>query len=238
MNKTAILALCIAILVPITAYFILKTAGEKAVVMPRHYLLDTVMSRVEKGKVINDSIWHTTKDIRLTNQLGDTVSLYDIKGKVIVVDFFFTSCRGICPALTRNMAKMQQSFLKGGDQRKKIEGSFVHFLSFSIDPQTDSIMRLKEFADRFNINHDNWWMLTGPKDSIYRFAFEELKVDKFSEEPVSPNFVHTNRFVLLDKNYKVRGFYNGLDSIALRKLAQDIGLLMLEKDPNSKRKLF
>ena len=174
--------------------------------MPRKYLLDTVVTRVDKGKMITDSIWHTTANIHLRNQLGDAVSLYDKPGKIIVADFFFTSCRSICPRLTANMAKLQQSFIKGGDLRKKIDSSIVQFISFSVDPAHDSVSVLKNYADRFNVNHDNWWMLTGSRDSIYKFAFEELKVDKFSEEPISPDFVHTSRFVLIDKEYKVRGY--------------------------------
>ena len=238
MNQKALLALALAILIPSTAYFLLKYKTDSDVIMPRKYLLDTVISRQENGKMMSDSIWHVTKNITLINQLGDTVSLYDIKGKAIVADFFFTSCRSICPILTRNMARLQQSFLKGGDARQKPDTTIVQFLSFSIDPQRDSVMRLKQFADRFNVNHDNWWFLTGPRDSIYRFAFEEMKVDKYSMEPINPDFVHTSRFILMDKFYRVRGYYNGLDSTDLGKLARDIGLLMLEKDPGEKRKAF
>ena len=92
--------------------------------------------------------------------------------------------------------------------------------------------------DRFGVIHDNWWFLTGNKKDIYQFAFEELKVDQFSEEPVSPDFVHTSRFVLIDKAFKVRGYYNGLDSAEMKKLARDIGLLMLEKDGQKKSGVF
>lgn len=238
MNKKAILGLMVAVFIPIFCYLILKYASENAVDMPRKYLLDTVVTRVDKGKMITDSIWHKTGNITLQNQLGDTVSLYDKEGKIMVVDFFFTSCRSICPGLTRNMVKLQQSFLRGGNVRNKIDTSIVQFLSFTVDPEHDSVNVLKDYADRFGVNHDNWWMLTGNKDSIYRFAFEELKVDQFSEEPISPDFVHTTRFVLLDKDRYVRGYYNGLDSNSLSKLARDIGLLMLEKDVKKKSTVF
>ncbi len=238
MNKKALIALCIAILIPLTCYFFIKYYTEKTVHMPRRYLLDSVVTVEKDGKMQTDSIWHTTKNITLVNQLGDTVSLYDIKGKAIVADFFFTSCRGICPMLTANMRKMQESFLRGGNIRQKPDSNVVHFLSFTVDPETDSVQQMKEYADKFNVNHDNWWMLTGSKRAIYDFAFEELKVDKFSEEKISPEFVHTNRFVLIDREYKVRGFYNGLDSSSMQLLARDIGLLMLEKDPKKKRKIF
>lgn len=238
MKKKAILGLLVALGVPITCYLWLKSASETAVVMPRHYLLDTVINKVENGKSITDTVWHTTKNITLRNQLGDSVSLYDPQGKIIVADFFFTSCRSICPRLTRNMATLQQSFKKGGNVRNKIDTSIVQFMSFTVDPENDSVPVLKKYADRFGVIHDNWWFLTGNKKDIYRFAFEELKVDQFSEEPVSPDFVHTSRFVLIDRAYKVRGYYNGLDSSEMKKLARDIGLLMLEKDVTKKSGIF
>ena len=216
----------------------MKYASENAVDMPRKYLLDTVVTRIDKGKMITDSVWHTTANIHLINQLGDSVSLYDKPGKIIVADFFFTSCRSICPRLTANMAKLQKSFIRGGDVRKKVDSAIVQFVSFSVDPNHDSVNVLKNYADRFGVNHDNWWLLTGSRDAIYKFAFEELKVDKFSEEPINPDFVHTSRFVLIDKDYKVRGYYNGLDSVSIAKLAKDIGLLMLEKDKKKKSELF
>jgi protein SCO1/2 len=238
MNKKALLSLAIALLLPVLCYLALKYASDSAVDMPRRYLMDTVITRINNGKEITDTVWHTTANIHLKNQLGDSVSLYDRPGKIIVADFFFTSCRSICPRLTANMAKLQQSFNKGGDLRKKVDSSIVQFISFSVDPDHDSVSVLKKYADRFGVNHDNWWLLTGSRDSIYKFAFEELKVDSYSEEPISPDFVHTSRFVLIDKEYKVRGYYNGLDSISLSKLARDIGLLMLEKDKKQKSELF
>ena len=234
MNKKAFVALCIAILIPVASYLAVKFAGERAVNIPRRYLLDSVKEHIEDGKMITDSIWHTTANIHLTNQLGNLVSLYDLQGKIIVADFIFTSCGSICPKLTRNMVKLQQSFLKGGNTREKIDTSLVQFISFSVNPENDSVPILKAYADKFGVNHDNWWMLTGSKDSIYNFAFEQLKVQKFSNEPIDSNFVHTNRFVLLDRNLVVRGYYNGLEESSISKLARDIGIIMLEKDHTKK----
>ncbi|MDE3143260.1 MAG: SCO family protein [Bacteroidota bacterium] len=240
MSKKALLALMIAVLLPLISYLILQVTSDKAVVMPRKFLLDSVVTTVRNGKEMQDSIWHKTSDIKLINQLGDTVNLYSKQGKIIVLDFFFTSCRSICPSLTHNMVKLQRSFMKGGDVRNKIDTSIVQFVSMSIDPQRDSVSVLKDYADRFGVNPDNYWMLTGSRDSIYRFAFEELKVDKFSMEPISPDFVHTSRFVLIDRDMIVRGYYDGLDrdSTSLKQLARDIGLLMLEKNKKKPSELF
>jgi protein SCO1/2 len=231
MTKKALLALCLAILLPLAGYFFMKYKSDNAVVLPPKYIFDTVITKVVNGQAITDTLWHTVKNIRLVNQLGDSVNLHDIHGKAIVADFIFTHCGSICPYLTHNMAKMQQSFFKGGDTRNKIDTSVVQFLSFSIDPDRDSVSVLKRYADAHKARHDNWWFLTGNRDSIYKFIFEELKVDKYTEAPVDSTFAHTSRFVLIDKNYHIRGFYNGLDTVeSLQKLARDIGLLMLEKD--------
>jgi protein SCO1/2 len=142
------------------------------------------------------------------------------------------------------MAKMQQSFIRGGNTRRKIDTSVVQFISLSIDPERDSVPVLKSYADRYDVNPDNWWMLTGNRDSIYNFIFQELKIDKLEKVPVSPEFPHTGRFVLLDKDYLVRGRleqpYSGLanDTASMAALARDIGLLMLEKDKTKKSKVF
>jgi protein SCO1/2 len=164
--------------------------------------------------------------------------LYDQQGKIIILDFFFTSCGSICPKLTNNMSKLQRSFSKGGDERKKIDTSIVQFMSISVDPNRDSVPVLRDYGNKMNVAAENWWLLTGNRDSIYKFAFEEMKVDSFSTEPVSPDFVHTSRYILIDKKMQVRGYYNGLDSASLLKLAKDVGYIMLEKDRTKKSEVF
>lgn len=233
MNKKALLAICLAVFIPLISYFILKAASDEAVIMPYHYLPDSINTTVSDGKMTTDTVWHKVANITLVNQLGDTVSLYDIKNKIIIADFFFTSCAYVCPQLTENMARMQQSFLKGGDEIKNADSSIVQFVSFTIDPERDSVAKIRKYADKYKANPENWWFLTGAKDSIYNFIFQELKVDKYDNEgPLDPNFAHTQRFVAIDKDFHVRGFYNGLDTADLARLSKDVGLLMLEKDPN------
>src|SRR4029077_16025954 len=133
MTKNALLALCIAVFIPLISYLLVKSASEDAVIMPRHYLPDSVITTVKDGKASTDTIWHKVADIKLVNQLEDTVHLYDIKDKVIVADFFFTRCGYVCPQLTKNMAKLQQSFLRGGNPMSKPDTSIVEFVSFTID---------------------------------------------------------------------------------------------------------
>lgn len=205
--------------------------------MPRRYYVDTVLTKIEGGKEITDTVWHKVANIQLTNQLGQEVSLDDIQGKVIVANFFFTRCPSICPALTVNMKRLQNA-LKLQDVTRKIDTTFVQFLSFSVDPERDSAVQLKKFADRYGVNHDVWWMLTGDKKTIYDFALNEVKLSAIDGEGVDSNFIHTEKFVLMDRDRVVRGYYNGLDSMAMADLAGDIVKIFIEKDKKKKRNLF
>ena len=237
MKRKGIVSFLIVILLPITCYYILKISSDSSILMPKKFFYDTILTN-RNNPDLEDTIWHQSKNISLVSQLGDTISLYDCKGKVFVVDFIFTHCRSICPVLTRNMSTLQHSFLTQGNLKQKIDTSLVQFVSFTIDSKRDSFQSLKNYADRFNVNHDNWWFLTGDSKKISQFAFEELKVDQFNGQPLDSDFVHTNKFVLLDRNYIVRGFYNGLDTASVGLLARDIGLLMLEKDKAKKGTVF
>ena len=237
MSRKAVLALTIAVLLPVFSYFLVKNLSEDAVSMPRKYHPEAITEKVVGGKKVSDTVWHKLANIKLTNQLGNEVSLDDLEGRIIVADFFFTRCPSICPTLTKNMKELQDA-MKMKDRRRKIDSAFVHFLSFSVDPQRDSVEVLKRYADKYGINHDSWWLLTGPKKEIYDFALNEIKVGMQDGEGVDSNFIHTERFILIDKNRIVRGYYSGLDSTSMSKLAEDITLLMLEKDPKRKRKIF
>ena len=236
MSRKAIWALSIALLLPLISYLLVKNLGDNAIHMPPRYFADSIDEKIVNGKKVTDTIWHKVSDITLTNQLGDQVSLDSLHGKIIVADFFFTHCGLICPKLTSSMRQLQDA-LKVRDVRRRIDTSFVHFLSFSVDPERDSASVLKQYADKHGVNPDVWWLLTGSKKDIYDFSINELKL-ALQDTTVTDEFIHTNRFVLLDRDRVVRGYYNGLDSNAMSKLAEDMTLLMLEKDKKKKRKFF
>lgn len=223
----------LALLVPLVAFFIVNGKSKHAIVMPRHYGDDTVMEVVKKGKKQSDTVWHTIKDFRLTNQEGTTITWDSLKGKIVIADLFFTHCPTICPVMTKHMKRMAESIHNGervGDQTNKQ----VHFLSFSIDPDRDTVARLKYWADRFQINPENWWLLTGNKQEIYDLAINEMKMFAEDGKGVDTSFIHSDRFILIDSFRHVRGYYDGLDSASLAKLSSDLVLLTLEKDPKRK----
>jgi protein SCO1 len=224
-NKKAALGILLATLMPIVGYLYVKVLSKDAVTMPGKYFLDSVATTSNNGKIKTDTIWHEAKNIEFTNQLGQKVSLNDLKGKIIVLDFFFTSCPSICPGLARNMKRLQDSFKKND--------SIVQFISISVDPVRDSVPRLRAYADRLKANHDSWWFVTGNKEEIYDFALNEIHAN-IADMNIDTAFVHTENFFLLDTNRVVRGWYNGFDTVKLARLAKDIPTIMLEKGRNSK----
>lgn len=232
MNSKTLAAIGVAVVIPLVSYFIVSNLSTSAVVMPKRYFHDTVVAVTRDGKTTMDTVWHKIKDVRLTNQFGKEVSINEgeWKDKIIIVDFFFTSCPSICPTLTRSMKRIQDDFNK--------TDTVLRFVSYTVDPVRDTAAKLKAYGDKYGINHDTWWMLTGDKKTIYDLALQEYKANIAQEEGVDTNFIHTDKLFLLDKDRVVRGWYSGLDSTHLDKLMNDVVLLTLEKDKKKKRNLF
>jgi protein SCO1/2 len=253
-NRTALYALVLAILVPLTAYFIIKQLSKDAIHIPQPVYEDTTISKVVNGKIRKETIWHKIPDFTLTNQDGKQVSLHDLVRidpetgdtvpKIIVANFFFTHCATICPGMTMNIKKLQESIKKSekvGDRT----ADFVQFLSFSVDPDRDSVAGLKKWADRFQINPETWWLLTGDKKTIYDLSLRHMNLSVQDPQGVDTGFFHTDIIVLIDRDRVVRmprdeygnpKTYRAGEERDLVKLSEDIILLMLEKD--KKRKSF
>ena len=242
----------LALLIPLIAYFIIKQMSTDAVHIPKPVYEDTTISKVVKGKIEKEIIWHKIPDFKLTNQEGNEVSLHDMVRidpetgdtvpKIIVANFFFTHCATICPGMTMNIKKLQESIKKSekvGDRT----ADFVQFLSFSVDPDRDSVTALKKWADRFQINPDNWWLLTGDKKTIYDLSLNQMSLSIQDPQGVDTGFFHTDIIVLIDRDRVVRmprdefgnpRPYHATEEKDLIKLSEDIVLLMLEKDKKKK----
>jgi protein SCO1/2 len=244
LSKKALYAIIVAVIIPL-AIFLYVNSLPKAKI-PKPVFADSVRSVIKNGKQVNDTFWHRLPDFTLTNQLGQQVSLSDVSlsdsGKIIVADFFFTHCPTICPPMTRSMKKLQAGIKKAVDVGDKAP-DIVQFLSFSIDPERDSVPALKKWADRFQVNPENWWLLTGDRKKIYDLSINEMKLMATDGGANDSSFIHTDIFVLIDKYGVIRTrrdqygnpvFYHGLDSASMANLAEDIILLSLAKDQNKK----
>ena len=221
MKIKTVLALMLAVLLPVVSYVLVRYYSNRDVQMPHRYFFDSVNIIEKNGKSTGDTVWHHVSNMEFTNQFGKKVSFADLPGKIIVLDFFFTRCPTICPQLAKAMKRLQNSFSKSD--------SIVQFVSITVDPLHDSVTQLRKWGTKYEVNPDNWWLLTGNRDSIYDFAIKEIKAN-IADVNVDTAFVHTENFFLLDKERIIRGWYDGLDSTAQKKLVRDIPLLMLEKD--------
>lgn len=214
----------LAVLVPLLGYLIVDHYSKDVVPIPRFYVPERVDTVVKDGKASYDTVFHTIRDFQLTNQSGQQVSLKDLKGKVLLIDFFFTSCTSICPTLTSNLKKIQEAYVKND--------TLLQILSFTVDPVRDSSEKLRQYAIKHGINTDTWWLLTGEKKEIYDIARNDFFVSVTQGDGGPDDFIHTEKLVLIDKNGHIRGYYNGLDNDAIRQCANDIAVLHLEKDRN------
>jgi protein SCO1/2 len=231
MNRKALIGVLLALLIPIAGYLVMKNVSRNIQVMPRHYIYDSVVMKTRNGKDFEDTVWHKIPNFSLTNQLGQQVTLDSLAGKVIIADFFFTRCPSICPGMTVNMKRLRDG-IHSADRLGNREANFVQFLSFSIDPERDKVQDLKRWADRFEINPQNWWLLTGDRQQIYDLSIKDMKLNAISGGTVDTSFIHTDLFVLIDKRRNIRGYYHGLDTADLGRLSRDVILLSLEKDPD------
>lgn len=165
--------------------------------------------------------FHKIPDFKLVNQLGDTVTQKTFKDKIYITDFFFTVCPGICPQMTDNMSKLQAAFKYDAD---------VLLLSHTVMPASDSVPILKEYATVNEVIDNKWHLVTGERAQIYSLGRDSYFVENDLGEPKSiDDFLHTENFLLIDKNKHIRGIYNGLNRASIAQLITDIKTLQQER---------
>ncbi len=173
-------------------------------------LVDTTLQHVKK--------YHQIADFSLVNQLGDTITQKTFDGRIYVADFFFTTCATICPIMTEHMGQIQRKIKNDPD---------ILLLSHTVTPEIDTVAQLKRYADKKGVIAGKWHLVTGDKKEIYDLARKSYLVAK--DQPYSPyDLVHTENFVLIDPQRRIRGFYDGTDPVAIESLLEDIAILKKE----------
>ena len=179
--------------------------------MVNYELVDSTLQHVKK--------FHKIAPFKMTNQNGETITDKDYNGKIYVADFFFTTCPTICPKMTANMGELQRVFRKD---------SQVMLLSFSVTPKVDSVAQLKRYATEKGVEDSKWNLVTGDKKEIYTLARQSYLAVKSDGDGGKYDMIHTENFILVDPEQRIRGFYDGTDSEALQILVDDILLLKKE----------
>ena len=163
--------------------------------------------------------YHQIANFKLTNQNGKTISQEDYKEKIYVADFFFTTCPTICPVMTKNMVALQNSFLNDPQ---------VMLLSHSVTPDIDTVAQLKKYALEKGVKDQKWNLVTGDKKEIYRLARKSYLAVKENGDGGPFDMIHTENFVLVDPDKRIRGFYDGTNLEEIAQLLEDIDVLKKE----------
>jgi len=170
-----------------------------------------------KWEMTNEKTFHKIRPFKLINQENQVFTEKDIEGKICVVDFFFTTCPGICPKMTNSMADIQKEFIIDNE---------IMLLSHSVTPEKDNVAVLKQYAKEKKVNFKRWKLLTGNKAEIYNLGRKYYFVEE--DEGIKKGddiFLHTENFILIDQQRHIRGIYNGLDPNSIKNLIRDIKIL-------------
>ncbi len=199
-------------------HFVLSLAGVTIIIA-----LTSAFVYFRNGKDSRLPAYWSVPDFQLIAHDGKPFGLKDLKGKIWVAEFFFASCAGICPIMNQNMTEVQKAFADNPD---------VVIVSITVDPKNDTPEVLREYRQNFNAMDGKWFFLTGDKKAIYRLARHGFKVAAEEvppqEEGGATDFIHSDRFILVDRQGRIRGYYNGTDKEQVQKLIADIRKLLGE----------
>ena len=221
MKRILFLGLLFMVLIPIGYYFLSDSGRQKTlpVINPidgQEEMVDPEMLRVGRG--------HRIGAFRFQNQDGTYITDAAMKGKVSVVEYFFTTCKSICPIMNTQMQRVQRKFASN---------QHVGIFSFTVDPQTDTVEQMKRYAIAHKAKVGQWHFLTGDKADLYALARKSFFVLKPAEAQnlgdAGSDFIHTNNFVLVDPQLRIRGYYDGTDPQEVADLIRDIDLLLQER---------
>lgn len=229
-KKTGILFL--VLILPVFIYLGLKAFGTNHFSLPRYIpAIDSTTGEIKMAKRLNphwnesemDTVFQTIPDFSLTDESGKAFSANSLQGKIYVTSFFFTRCGTICPKITSQLSRVQDTFL--GDPE-------VQLLSISVDPKFDQPEKLATYAKRFDANKGQWHFLTGEKKMIYPLVLKGFHVpladaSEYDAAIKNPDetFIHSERLVLVDKEGIIRGFYDGTDKKEVDRLLVEIKVL-------------
>lgn len=172
-------------------------------------------------ETIHDTVYHVIPEFSLTNQDNEKITNKNLSDKIVVADFFFTSCLTICPKMTSQLKRVAKAIENDND---------VIILSHTVDPEIDSVETLKNYAETNGINTKKWWFLTGDETFIHEHGGQGYLLNVMRDSTAQGGFLHSEKFILLDKKSRIRGIYDGTDTKQVDQLINDILVLKKEYD--------
>ena len=180
------------------------------------------MDYVEKkvgDKIVIDTVYHQVADFQFVDQDSSIITPQTFENKIYVTDFFFTSCPTICPVMKKQMLRVYGAFENNNE---------VALLSHTIDPEYDTVALLHEYAQRLGVKSDKWHFVTGEKDAIYETAQKSYMVTADEDSNAPGGFIHSGAFILVDKDRRIRGIYDGTKPEEVDQMMQDMQRLLQE----------
>ncbi len=226
--KKKITLFCI-LLVPIIFGIILYTGENQYLRLPYIGNKEPI-EKIVDGKTITDTLYHTVAEYSFINQDGKAFGSKDLKGKVYVADFFFTSCGTICPKMTSSIANLQKKYAN--------DTELVNFISFTVDPEVDNAPTLKAYAKKYNANTSNWNFVTGSKEELYDLAKNSFLLNAVIAADGTGEFIHSERLMLIDPQGHIRGQYDGTDDVDVKRCEDEIKVLEKEVHRNKTERNF
>jgi protein SCO1/2 len=212
-GKTGILAALLVL--PVLVFLLLDKFGSNHYNVQVYYPLDSVY---QDGKY-QITGYHTIPEFNLIDQDGKPLKGSDLRGSIYVTDFFFTTCPGICPKLTNQLKRVQEEFASN-DQ--------IKILSITVDPAHDSAEVLKNYAELNRAIPNKWFFATGQKDSIYNLAHNGYFISAGEEKNGPEAFLHSSKLILVDKEGRIRGYYDGTSQTEVDRLVTEIKVILHE----------
>lgn len=217
--------LFIILLLPVVVYLIFSSGKQGMPHVPIYYP-EGVKSIIVDGKERVDTIYHTIAHFKFVDQNNDTVSSNSFDGKIYITNFFFATCPSICPKMMNQMQRVAKANAGKDD---------FAIISHTVNPGHDSVPVLHDYAEKIHADSKQWKLVTGSKKDIYDLAMDSYKL-AVAEDPRAPGgFLHSELFVLIDKSKRVRGYYDGTDSVQVDKLLDDIQILRRGYSLNRKK---
>jgi protein SCO1 len=167
-----------------------------------------------------DTIFHSIPPFEFVNQDGKKITDKDYEGKIYVADYFFTTCQSICPKMATELLRVQEKF--------QYTKGLVQILSHTVNPENDSVPVLKDYSEMIHADNSMWNFVTGDKKQLYDIARNGYLVNAMEGDGGKDDFIHSELFVLVDKEKHIRGIYDGTDIKAVNNLLEDIKVLMAE----------
>ncbi len=194
-----------------------KSESEKIHTLPYLGFKD-LETTTRNNVLVTDTVYHTIGSFYFTSHTGEAITNETVKGRIYVADFFFTHCPSICPIMTQNLKTFHEN-------TKDIDELII--LSHTIDPERDSIARLNEYINFNEINtRDNWFFLRGSQAYTYDIGKDEYLINADVDRGAEGGFLHSEHFVLIDREGHIRGMYEGTDTAEVNRLEKDIRLLI------------